>query len=145
MIPVAESMQIDLSKVGIKLNLKVMEFQTHRPHMRDRKLAGTGWLHRTGIPPDPASHLTVFYSAGGIAGGVELPELEDLFARLAKTADDKERDRIIRSIGDVVYMGYHVIPIVDLPALFGVNQKKIGEWKTTGYYGFTHLEHVQKR
>jgi len=59
--------------------------------------------------------------------------------------DPKERERIIRSIGDVMHAGYHVIPIVDLPALFGLNQKKVGEWKTTGYYGFTHLEYVQKR
>ncbi len=145
LLSVSEALQIDLAKVGIKLDLKVTELQTIRPQYRDRKLPGIGWMHRTGIPPDPATHMAVFYSAGGILGSVELPELEDLFSRLGKTADSKERDRMIRSIGDTLHAGYHVIPLVDLPALFGVNQKKVGEWKTTGYYGFTHLEYVKKR
>ena len=35
-------------------------------------------------------------------------------------------------MGDVVYNGYHMIPLVDLYALFGVNGKKVGAWKTTG-------------
>jgi peptide/nickel transport system substrate-binding protein len=145
LLSVSEALQIDLAKVGIKLDLKVTELQTIRPHYRDRKLAGIGWMHRTGIPPDPATHLAVFYSAGGILGSVELPELEDLFSRLGKSADPKERDRMIRAIGDTIHAGYHVMPLVDLPALFGLNQKKVGDWKTTGYYGFTHLEHVKKR
>jgi ABC-type transport system substrate-binding protein len=75
----------------------------------------------------------------------ELPEIEELYARLGKTADAKERATVIRGIGDILYSGFHTIPLVDLYALFGVNQKKVGEWKTTGYYGFTHLEYVQKR
>jgi peptide/nickel transport system substrate-binding protein len=145
LVSVSEALQIDLAKIGVKLDLKLTELQTIRPHYRDRKLAGIGFLHRTGIPPDPATHLAVFYTAGGIVGTVELPEIEDLFARLRQTADPKERAKILRSVGDIVYNGYHVIPIVDLYALFGVNQKKVGAWKTTGYYSFTHLEYAQKR
>ncbi len=145
LVSVSEALQIDLAKVGVKLDLKLVEFATNRPHARDRKLPGIGFLHRTGIPPDPATQLAIFYSAGGIQGGVELPEIEDLFARIGKTADVKERERLIRGIGDIVHAGYHVIPLVDLYALFGVNQKKVGAWKTTGYYGFTHLEYVQKK
>jgi hypothetical protein len=48
-------------------------------------------------------------------------------------------------VGDAVYNGYHVIPLVDVHALFGVNPRKVGTWKTTGYYSFTHLEYAQKR
>jgi ABC-type transport system substrate-binding protein len=145
MVSVSEALQIDLAKVGVKLDLKLTEFQTNRPQTRDRKVPGIGFLHRTGIPPDPASHLVIFYTAGGIQGAVEAPEIEDLFARLAKTPDPKERARIIRGVGDVLYNGYHVLPIVDIYALFGVNGKKVGTWKTTGYYSFTHLEYAQKR
>lgn len=145
MVSVSETLQIDLAKIGVKLDLKLTEFQTNRPQARDRKLPGIGFLHRTGIPPDPASHMTLFYTAGGIQGAIELPELEDLFVRLNKTADPKERAKILRSVGDVVYNGYHVIPLVDIYALFGVNGKKVGTWKTTGYYSFTHLEYAQKR
>jgi hypothetical protein len=47
-------------------------------------------------------------------------------------------------VGDVVYNGYHVIPLVDIYPLFGVNPKKVGTWKTTGYYNVTHLEYAQK-
>jgi peptide/nickel transport system substrate-binding protein len=145
LIAVSEALQIDLAKIGVKLDLKLTELQTIRPHYRDRKLAGVGWMHRTGIPPDPASHLALFYTAGGLLGSVELPEIEDLFQRLQRTADPKERARIIRSVGDIIHNGYHVIPLVDLYALYGVNSKKVGAWKTTGYYSFTHLEYVQKR
>jgi ABC-type transport system substrate-binding protein len=145
MVSVSEALQVDLAKIGVKLDLKVVEFQTHRLDARDRKLPGIGFLHRTGIPPDPATHLVLFYTAGGIPAAVELPEIEDLFVRLAKTSDPRERAKIIRSVGDAVYNGYHVIPLVDLYALFGVNPRKVGVWKTTGYYSFTHLEYVQKR
>jgi peptide/nickel transport system substrate-binding protein len=144
LIAVSEALQADLAKVGVKLDLKVTEFQNHRSDMRDRKVAGIGFLHRTGIPPDPVTQLALFYTAGGIQGAVELAEIEDLFVRLAKTSDPRERARIIRSVGDVVYNGYHVIPLVDIYPLFGVNPKKVGTWKTTGYYNVTHLEYAQK-
>jgi peptide/nickel transport system substrate-binding protein len=145
MVSVSETLQIDLAKIGVKLDLKHTEFPTHRSHARDRKLPGIGFLHRAGIPPDPATHLAIFYTAGGILGAVEEPEIEDLFARLVKTADPRERAKLIRSVGDAVYNGYHVIPLVDVHALFGVNPRKVGTWKTTGYYSFTHLEYAQKR
>jgi dipeptide transport system substrate-binding protein len=145
LVAVSEALQIDLAKVGIKLTLKLVEFQWNRPQTKDRKLAGIGWLHRTGIPPDPASHLAVFFTVDSIAGGVEHPEIEELYGRLRKSADPREREKLIRAVGDVLHSGYHTIPFVDLPGLFGVNPKKVGAWKTTGYYGFTHLEYVQKR
>jgi peptide/nickel transport system substrate-binding protein len=145
MVSLSEALQIDLARIGVKLDLKLTEFQTIRPPARERKLPGIGFLHRTGIPPDPATHLALFYSTGGILGALELPEIEDHFAALNKAADPKERAKIIRSIGDTVYNGYHVIPVVDLYALFGINPKKVAAWKTTGYYSFTHLEYVQKR
>jgi hypothetical protein len=74
-----------------------------------------------------------------------VPEIEDLFARLVKTPDPRERAKLLRAVGDVVYNGYHVIPLVDVYALFGVNGKKVGVWKTTGYFSFTHLEHAHRR
>jgi peptide/nickel transport system substrate-binding protein len=146
LISVSEALQIDLAKVGVKLDLKLVEYAAAvRPQARDRKMAGIGFVHRTGVPPDPGSHLAVFFTAEGVLGGVELPEIQDIYARLGKTADPRERASLIRGVGDILYSGYHVLPLVDLYALFGVNQKKVGDWKTTGYYGFTHLEHVQKR
>ncbi len=97
-------------------------------------------------------HDTVFVAllrqrlaADGLLGGVEHPEIQNIYARLAKTADHKERAGLIRGIGDILYAGHHTLPVVDIYPLFGVNQKKVGEWKTTGYYGFTHLEYAQKR
>ena len=52
---------------------------------------------------------------------------------------------MVRAIGDIIHSGYHAVPLVDLYPLFGVNQKKVGDWKTTGYYGFTHLEYAQMK
>ena len=145
MIAVAEAIQIDLAKVGIKLNLKLTEFATFRPQARERKLTGIGWIHRTGIPPEPASHFPTFFTSQGIIIGVEHPEIEELFGRLIKAGDPKERARLLRAMGDVLYYGYHTVPLVELYPLFGINSKKVGDWKTTGYYSFTHLENVQKR
>ena len=145
MMPVSEVLQADLARIGVKLDLKPTDFQTHRPNARERKLAGIGYLHRVGISPDPATPLASVYTAGGIQGAVEVPEIEELFARLVKTPDPRERARYLRGVGDVVYQGYHVIPLVDVYALFGVNPKKVGIWKTTGYVSFTHLEYAQKR
>jgi len=145
MVPVSEVLQADLAKIGVKLDLKLTEFQINRPQARERKLAGIGFLHRAGIPPDPATPLASFYTAGGIQGAAEVPEIEDLFARLVKTPDPRERAKFLRGVGDAVYQGYHVIPLVDVYALFGVNPRKVGTWKTTGYFSFTHLEYAQKR
>jgi ABC-type transport system substrate-binding protein len=146
LVSVSEALQIDLAKVGIKLDLKVVDYAAgFRTDARARKLNRVGWVHRTGIPPDPVSQMAIFFTKDGIQGAVELPELQDLFARVAKAADPAERGKLIRAIGDVLYNGYHVLPLVDIYPLFGVNPKKVGEWKTTGYYGFTHLEYAQKR
>lgn len=145
MTAVSEALQADLGRIGVRLDLKRSDFDSNRSLARDRKLAGVGFLHRAGIPPDPATPLASFYTAGGIQGAVEVPEIEELFARLVKTADPAERAKLLRGVGDVVYHGYHVIPLVDVYALFGVNGKKVGTWKTTGYFSFTHLEYAQKR
>lgn len=146
LISVSEALQIDLAKIGVKLDLKLVEYAAGlRPDARARKLAGVGFVHRTGVPPVPDSQMAIFTTTGGIVGGVELPEIQDLFSRLEKTIDPKERAQVIRGVGDVLYAGYHFVPVVNLYPLFGVNQKKVGDWKTTGYYGFTHLEYAQKR
>jgi ABC-type transport system substrate-binding protein len=146
LVSASEAIQIDLAKVGIKLELKLVEYAAGvRPDARARKLTGIGLLHRTGIPPIPGSQMAIFFSKSGILGGVELPEIEDLFSRLDRSADPAERAKMVRSIGDIIYSGYHAVPLVDLYPLFGVNQKKVGDWKTTGYYGFTHLEYAQKK
>lgn len=146
LVPASEALQIDLAKIGVKLELKLVEYAAGvRPDARARKLGGIGILHRTGIPPEPAGQLAVFFGKDGIVGAVELPEVEDLFSRLGKTTEPGERAKLIRAIGDILYSGHHVLPLVDLYPLFGVNEKKVGEWKTTGYYGFTHLEYAQKR
>ena len=146
LVSVSEALQIQLARVGINLDLKVVEYSASvRPEARARKMAGIGWVHRTGVPPDPSTHMAGFFTKDRIAGAVELPELEALFKRLGTTVNAEGRAQIVREIGDVLYNGYHVLPIVDLYALFGVNQKKVGKWDTTGYYGFTHLEHAHKR
>jgi peptide/nickel transport system substrate-binding protein len=145
MIAISEALQADLGRIGVKLDLRPSDFETNRALARDRKLAGIGFLHRAGIPPDPATPLAGFYTAGGIQGAVETPEIEELFARLVKSPDPKERARLLRGVGDAIYHGYHVIPLVDIYALFGVNGRKVGTWKTTGYFSFTHLEHAQRR
>ena len=108
-------------------------------------MAGVGWLHRVGIPPDPVANMATYFTADGLLGAVELPEIQDVYARLGKTTDARERARLIRGMGDILYFGYHTLPVADLYPLFGVNQKKVGVWKTTGHFGFTHLEYVQKR
>jgi peptide/nickel transport system substrate-binding protein len=145
MTAVSEALQADLARIGVRLDVKPTDFDTNRSLARDRKLAGVGFLHRAGIPPDPATPLASFYTAGGIQGAIEVPEIEDLFARLVKSPDPRERAKLLRGVGDVVYNGYHVIPLVDVYALFGVNGKKVGVWKTTGYFSFTHLEHAHRR
>lgn len=146
LVSVSEALQIQLERIGIRLDLKVVEYAASvRPQARARKMAGIGWVHRTGVPPDPASHMAGFFTKDRIAGAVELPEIEALFDQLGQTVTSEGRARIIRQIGDIIYDGYHVLPLVDLYALFGVNQKKVGKWDTTGYYGFTHLEYAQKR
>lgn len=145
LVSVSEALQIQLQRIGVNLDLKVVEYVAKvRPQSRKRQLAGIGWVHRTGIPPDPSTHLAGFTTKGRGQGGVELPEIEALFTKLGETVPADERAAIIREIGDIIYNGYHMLPLVDLYALFGVNQKKVGKWLTTGYYGFTHLEYVQK-
>ena len=47
--------------------------------------------------------------------------IEELFGRLTKAGDPKERARLIRAMGDVLYYGYHAIPLVELYPLFGIN------------------------
>jgi peptide/nickel transport system substrate-binding protein len=145
LVSVSEALQIQLKRVGVRLDLKVVEYAARvRPQTRARKLAGIGWVHRTGIPPEPSTHMAGFFTKGRGGGAVELPEIEALFDKLGRTISPTGRAEIIRQVGDIIYNGYHVLPIVDLYALFGVNQKKVGKWATTGYYGFTHLEYVQK-
>ncbi len=91
------------------------------------------------------------YQSGlpGIGGrtGVELPELEALYAELLKTLDPPKANAMWRQFGDIAYERYTSVPLFWLPSEAVVDPNVVADYpfpgSITGTY--THLEYVKAK
>jgi ABC-type transport system substrate-binding protein len=109
----AQALQAQLQQVGIKVSIKVLEFQQMVNARRTGKFTATVSLLQAGRP-DPSQFVAEFYLKGGLynPGGFNLPGGEKLLAQARVSDDVTERAAPMREIfKKVVEVGPPVVPV----------------------------------
>jgi len=135
LIPLMESIQVQLREVGIDLELEEADVvATVRPRQRDRKASGYLWV---GPPSKKAveAQIALFNAGKGTPHMFETDEIYKIWEDLLQMSDLKERDAQLRKIGNYKFESFEIIPLFDVYIEVVVNPKVIEDWPFSGWDG----------
>jgi ABC-type transport system substrate-binding protein len=135
LIPLMESIQVQLREVGIELELEEADVvAVVRPRTRDRKAGGYLWV---GPPSKKAveAQIAGFNTGKGTTHMFETDEIYKMWEDLLQMSDPKERDAQLRKIGNYKFEQFEIIPLFDVYIEVVVNPKIIQDWPFSGWDG----------
>ena len=135
LIPLIESLQVQLREVGIELELEEADLvATVLPKTRKRE---AHQYIRPGIPSKKAvePQLSLFNAGKGTAHWFETDEIYKMWEDLLQMADPKEADAQLRKIGNYKFENFEIIPLFDVYIEVLVNSKIIQDWPFSGWDG----------
>ena len=135
LMPLMESVQVQLREVGIELELEEADLvATITPKRRERK---TNWYLSPGVPSKKAveAQVSLFNGGKGIAHWFEDDTIYKMWADLLQIADPKAYDAQLRKIGNYKFDNFEIIPLFDVYIEIVVNPKIINDWPFSGWDG----------
>jgi dipeptide transport system substrate-binding protein len=143
---VAEMIQADLAKVGIRLKLVTDEWSQYRARIQagDAPMALYGW---TGDNGDPDNFLHVLLGcAGARVGGNNIakwcnPEYDSLVTQAKRVADRTERERLYREAQVIFKAEAPWVPLAHSVVFMATRQEVVGfEMDPLGRHIFEHVD-----
>jgi peptide/nickel transport system substrate-binding protein len=120
---VAEAALNNLSAVGIRLKMRLMERATFYASWQEKKLRGGLFLVAVGNSGNAASRVESFmYSKGAYAFG-GYPDLDELFQQQARERDPAKREALLHRIQQMTIDRAMYAPIMDLRGLQGIGPR----------------------
>ncbi|MEO3854352.1 ABC transporter substrate-binding protein [Acrocarpospora sp. B8E8] len=139
----AQALQAQLQQVGIKVTIKVLEFQQMVNARRTGKFTATVSLLQAGRP-DPSQFVADFYLKGGLynPGGFELPGGAELLAQARVSDDVTQRAAPLQEIfKKVLEVGPPVVPVCGVTYVAAFRKGVTGmEVPVTGDYDFAPIK-----
>jgi peptide/nickel transport system substrate-binding protein len=135
LIPMIESVAVQLREVGIELELEEADLvATVTPKVRERK---ANWYLRPGIPSKKAvePQLSLFNAGKGAGHWFETDEIYKMWEDLLQITDPKAYDEQLRKIGNYKFENFEIIPLFDVYIEVVVNPKIIKDWPFSGWDG----------
>src|SRR3989449_199025 len=135
LIPLMESVQVQLREVGIELELEEADLvATITPKRRERK---TNWYLSPGVPSKKAveAQVSLFNASKGLAHWFEDDTIYKMWEDLLQIADPKAYDEQLRKIGNYKFDNFEIIPLFDVYIEIVVNPKIIKDWPFSGWDG----------
>ncbi|GIH26614.1 ABC transporter substrate-binding protein [Acrocarpospora phusangensis] len=141
----AQALQAQLQQVGIKVSIKVLEFQQMVNARRTGKFTATVSLLQAGRP-DPSQFVADFYLKGGLynPGGFDLAGGAELLAQARESDDVTQRAAPMQEIfKKVLEVGPPVVPVCGITYVAAFRKGVTGmEVPVTGDYDFAPLKIV---
>lgn len=135
LIPLMESVQIQLLEVGIELELVEADWIGNvRPTLRDRK--AQGFLYA--IPPSKKAvepQIAAFNAGKAIIHQFEDDTIFAMWQELVQTADADKRDEILRKIGNYKFENFETIPLFHVFIEVIMDPKIVDDWVFPGWDG----------
>ncbi|MFC6084119.1 ABC transporter substrate-binding protein [Sphaerisporangium aureirubrum] len=139
----AQALQAQLQQVGIKVTIKVLEFQQMVSARRTGKFTATVALVQAGRP-DPSQFVADFYLKGGLynPGGFDLPGGAKLLAEARVDDDVTQRAAPMREISKkVLEAGPPVVPVCGVTYVAAFRKGVTGmEVPAAGDYDFANIK-----
>jgi peptide/nickel transport system substrate-binding protein len=135
LIPLIESLQVQLREVGIELEMEEADLvATVLPKVRKRE---AHQYIRPGIPSKKAvePQISLFNAGKGTAHWFETDEIYKMWEDLLQMSDPKEADAQLRKIGNYKFENFEIIPLFDVYIEVVVNPKIIQDWPFSGWDG----------
>ena len=135
LMPLMESVQVQLREVGIELELEEADLvATITPKRRERK---TNWYLSPGVPSKKAveAQVSLFNAGKGLAHWFEDDTIYKMWEDLLQVADPKAYDEQLRKIGNYKFDNFEIIPLFDVYIEIVVNPKIIKDWPFSGWDG----------
>jgi peptide/nickel transport system substrate-binding protein len=134
LIPLVESIQIQLREIGIELELEEADWVAAvRPKLRDRKAQG----YLFPLPPSKKAveSQLAFNTGKNIIHQFETDELYAMWEELLQLTDPKARDAQLRKIGNYKFENFEVIPLFNVYIEVIVDPKIVADWPFPGWDG----------
>ncbi|TCS96937.1 ABC transporter substrate-binding protein [Hazenella coriacea] len=129
---VAEYMQADFAKIGVKANIVTSDWQTYKERVGngEHKMALFGWMGDNG---DPDNFLYVLLDkdnarkpdAGNISFYKSEP-LHDILIQAQRSSDQKEREQLYMKAQEIIKQDAPWIPLVHAKIPMGADAKLVG-------------------
>src|SRR5215472_6017915 len=135
LIPLMESIQVQLREVGIELEMEEADVvATVLPVSRDRK---ANWYIRPGIPSKKAveAQIAAFNAGKATPHWYEDDTIYKMWEALLQITDSKAYDEQLRKIGNYKFESFEIIPLFDVYIEVVVNPKIINDWPFSGWDG----------
>lgn len=134
LIPLMESVQVQLREVGIEIELEEADWVAKiRPTLRDRKANGYLWP----IPPSKKAveAQIVVFNISGLGHMYEDDTLYGMWKDLLQIVDPKEFDAQLRKIGNHKFEQFETIPLFDVFIEVIADAKIVEDWPFSGWDG----------
>jgi peptide/nickel transport system substrate-binding protein len=128
--------------IGIDMKFEPIEDARHTALRRDYKTVRTVWLH-TGSFTEPTRAIFVYHFEAGRFHGYDDQWFQEKYKVLEGAPTAKERDNLIREMGERCFQIYCTIPLFWAPFEFMVNPEVVSEWKTPGVFSLRDYEHAK--
>jgi ABC-type transport system substrate-binding protein len=135
LIPLVESVAVQLREVGIELELEEADVVASiMPKMRDRRMH---WYLRAGPPSKKAvePQIALFNAGKGVPHWFEDDTIYKMWEDLLQMSDPKEADAQLRKIGNYKFEQFEIIPLFDVYIEVVVNPKIVNDWPFSGWDG----------
>jgi len=138
---IAEAIQLDFERVGIKANLQEMEYTVLRPKLVEKSAWDHMWVSRNLPIRTTQEAMRVFFADEGVIHGAMHDEFEGLFNELKGTIDPAQRDSIAREMGNFAFDNYLAIPVAQIFYELTVDPEFVEEFIFSGQTP-TSIDHI---
>jgi len=135
LIPLMESVAVQLREVGIELELEEADVVAAiLPKTRERK---ANWYLRAGVPSKKAvePQIALFNAGKGTPHWFEDDIVYKMWEDLLQIADPAQRDAQLRKIGNYKFEQFETIPLFDVYIEVVVDPKVVNDWPFSGWDG----------
>ncbi|MDR2022265.1 MAG: peptide ABC transporter substrate-binding protein [Hungatella sp.] len=137
--PIAEYLQSAWSELGIRMDIKIVEWSTFAPTRRagDFEIARGGWVYDY---DDPSNMLNLFTTeSGNNDGKYSNPEVDNLLKQARDTADKTEHYEKLHAAEKMIMEDAAVAPLVYSSDFYLQKPELKGTWHSPyGFWFFTH-------
>jgi peptide/nickel transport system substrate-binding protein len=135
LIPLMESVAVQLQEVGIELELEEADVVAAiLPKTRDRK---ANWYLRAGPPSKKAvePQIALFNAGKGTPHWFEDDTIYKMWEDLLQMSDPAQRDAQLRKIGNYKFEQFELIPLFDVYIEVVADPKIVADWPFSGWDG----------
>ena len=139
MVQIGEALAGFWEKVGVKVDMKTVEWGVFDPMTRgdQKNLIGTASMFRTAGRPEPSPRYQTTFTSKGVGHLLGDPkecpalcqEMDKLYEAVVSEKDDAKRAAAMNKLTEAAANSWIVIPVIEGMGYWAVNPRRVGQFK----------------